>query len=183
MQEDIGLTLTLPDLNIGVSVFNNYIQNYISLAQLVDANGESVILIPGNKTYQYQQSSAQLYGFETQFSLHPTGFKRKWLSDITIKADVDHNAKQDRYLALNSTETFTPAYTLVNAGIDGLLHFNQNSPGMRLIFQVNNLFDVAYQSNLSRLKYFEYFTQSPNGHLGMYGMGRNICVKVILPFN
>ncbi|CAN5254159.1 TonB-dependent receptor [soil metagenome] len=232
LQEDIGLTLTLPDLNIGVSVFNNYIQNYISLAQLVDANGESVILIPGNKTYQYQQSSAQLYGFETQFSLHPTGwrgfsfdnsvavvygynrgsrfsdaglqgeylpfippfrvstgvsqtlgFKRNWLSDITVKADVDHNARQDRYLALNSTETFTPAYTLVNAGVDGLIRFSQNSPGMRLIFQANNLFDVAYQSNLSRLKYFEYFTQSPNGHLGMYGMGRNICVKVILPFN
>ncbi|MFD2935874.1 TonB-dependent receptor [Spirosoma flavum] len=232
LQEDIGLTLTLPDVNIGVSVFNNYIQNYISLAQLVDAQGQSVILVPGNKTYQYQQASAQLYGFETQFSLHPTGWrgfsfdnsisvvygynrgnlysdagvngeylpfipplrvstgisqtlplKRKWLSDVTVKADVDYNAKQDRYLALNSTETPTAAYTLVNAGIDGLLHVGQNRPGLRVLFQVNNIFDVAYQSNLSRLKYFEYFTQSPNGHLGMYGMGRNICLKVIIPFN
>ncbi|GAB3886953.1 TonB-dependent receptor [Spirosoma agri] len=232
LQEDIGLTLTLPDVNLGVSVFNNYIQNYISLSQLVDAQGEPVVIVPGNKTYQYQQASAQLYGFETQFSLHPTtwrGFsfdnslavvygynrgnrfsdagvngeylpfipplrlstgvsqliptKSQWLSELTLKADVEHNARQDRYLGLNDTETATAAYTLVNAGIDGLIRMGQNRPGWRFIVQVNNLFDVAYQSNLSRLKYFEYFTQSPNGHLGIFGMGRNLCVKLTIPFN
>jgi iron complex outermembrane receptor protein len=53
---------------------------------------------------------------------------------------------------------------------------------MQFQIQVNNLLDENYQSNLSRLKYFEYYTQSPNGRYGMYGMGRNICVKLILPF-
>jgi outer membrane receptor protein involved in Fe transport len=232
LQEDIGLTLTLPDVNLGVSVFNNYIQNYISLAQLVDAQGNPVVIVPGNKTFQYQQASAQLYGFETQFSIHPTGWrgfsfdnsiavvygfnrgsrfaetgvhgeylpfipplristgvskliptKSQWLSELTVKADVDHNARQDRYLGLNNTETATAAYTLVNAGIDGSIHIGQNRPALRVLFQVNNLFDVAYQSNLSRLKYFEYFTHSPNGNLGIYGMGRNMCVKVTIPFN
>lgn len=232
LQEDIGLTLTLPAFNLGVSVFNNYIQNYISLAQLVDAQGEPVVIVPGNKTYQYQQSSAQLYGFETQLSVHPPGWrgfsfdnsvavvygynrgnryenagingeylpfipplristgvsqllpiKRRWLSEVTLKADVDHNARQDRYLGLNDTETPTAAYTVVNAGIDVLIPIGQNRPGLRLLFQVNNLFDVAYQSNLSRLKYFEYFAQSPNGHLGIYGMGRNLCLKLTIPFN
>ncbi|AKD57598.1 TonB-dependent receptor [Spirosoma radiotolerans] len=232
LQEDIGLTATFPDVNVSVSVFNNFIENYISLSQLVDDQGEPVVIVPGNKTYQYQQSSAQLYGFETQFSLHPTawrGFsldnsvvvvygynrgvrytdagtngeylpfipplrvstgvsqalpmKRQWLSDVTIKADVDYNARQDRYLGLNNTETATAAYTLVNAGIDGLVRVGKDKPGLRVLFQVNNLFDVAYQSNLSRLKYFEYFTQSPNGRLGMFGMGRNICLKLTIPFN
>ncbi|GAB4021955.1 TonB-dependent receptor [Spirosoma koreense] len=232
LQEDLGLTATFPDVNIGISVFNNYIQNYISLAQLVDAQGEPVVIVPGNKTYQYQQASAQLYGFETQLSIHPTawrGFsfdnsvalvygynrgslysdagingeylpfipplristgisqtlnvKRQWLSDVNVKADVEYNASQNRYLGLNDTETFTPAFTLVNAGIDGLIHVGQNRPGLRLSFQVNNLFDVAYQSNLSRLKYFEYFTRSPNGHYGIYGMGRNVCLKLTIPFN
>ncbi|GAB4012013.1 TonB-dependent receptor [Spirosoma migulaei] len=232
LQEDIGLTATFPDVNFGISVFNNFIQNYISLSQLVDEKGEPIIIVQGNKTYQYQQASAQLYGFETQFSLHPTtwrGFtfdnsiavvygynrgqrftdagvqgqylpfipplristgvnqllptKSKWLTDVTIKADVDYNARQDRYLGLNNTETATGAYTLVNAGADASIRVSQNKPAWHVVFQVNNLFDVAYQSNLSRLKYFEYFTQSPNGHLGMFGVGRNVCLKLILPFN
>ncbi|WP_080054719.1 TonB-dependent receptor [Spirosoma aerolatum] len=232
IQEDIGLTATYPDVNFGVSVFNNFILNYISLAQLVDDKGEPVVIVPGNKTFQYQQSSAQLFGFETQFSLHPTtwkGFtfdntiavvygynrgarytdagvqgeylpfipplristgvsqqlpiKRGWLSDVTVKADVDHNARQDRYLGLNDTETPTDGYTLVNLGLDSQIHIGRDRPALRFLFQINNLFDTAYQSNLSRLKYFEYFTQSPNGHLGMYGMGRNICLKLTIPFN
>ena len=48
--------------------------------------------------------------------------------------------------------------------------------------QANNLLDKTYQSNLSRLKYFEYYTQSPNSHLGIYNMGRNICLKAIVSF-
>ncbi|UHG92749.1 TonB-dependent receptor [Spirosoma oryzicola] len=232
LQEDIGLTLTLPDVNLGVSVFNNYIQNYIYLAQLVDDQGDPVVIVPGNRTYQYQQSSAQLYGFETQLSVHPTGWRgfsfdnsvalvygynrgniysdagvngeylpfipplrvstglsqtlplrRRWLSDVTVKADVEYNARQDRYLGLNNTETATAGFTLVNAGVDGQIHLGQNRPALRVLLQVNNVFDVAYQSNLSRLKYFEYFSESPNGRLGIYGMGRNICLKITLPFS
>ena len=232
LQEDIGLTVTFPDMNIGVSLFNNYIQNYISLSQLVDSQGAPVVIVPGNKTYQYQQASAQLYGLEAQLNLHPTGWRgfsfdnsvavvygynrgerysdtgvngeylpfipplristglsqtlpwrRRWISEVTVKADVDYNAKQDRYLGLNHTETPTSAYTLVNAGVDGLIHLSQNRSALRVLFQINNLFDVAYQSNLSRLKYFEYFTQSPTGHTGIYGMGRNICLKVTIPFS
>ena len=232
LQEDIGLTATYPDVNIGVSLFNNFIQNYISLTQLVDDQGEPVVIVPGNRTYQYQQSSAQLFGFETQLGLHPaswrgfnfdnsialvygynrgsrytdagvngeylpfipplrisTGvsqtlpFKNGWLTDLTVKADVDYNAQQNRYLGLNDTETYTAAYALVNAGFDAQLHLGRDRPAWRVIVQVNNLFDAAYQSNLSRLKYFEYFTQSPNGHLGIYGLGRNICLKLTIPIN
>lgn len=232
LQEDLGISFTLPDVNFSLSVFNNFIQNYISLSQLLDAQGEPVVIVPGNKTYQYQQSSAQLYGFETQLSVHPTGWrgfsfdnsvalvygynrgsrfvdagvngeylpfipplrvttgisqtlpwKRPWLAEVTVKADVETNASQNRYLGLNDTETATAGYTLVNAGIDGLLQVGKNRPGWRVLFQINNLFDVAYQSNLSRLKYFEYFSQSPNGHSGIYGMGRNICLKLSIPIN
>ena len=53
---------------------------------------------------------------------------------------------------------------------------------MQFQFQVNNAFDKAYQSNLSRLKYFEYYSSSTSGHYGMFNMGRNICLKAILPF-
>jgi iron complex outermembrane receptor protein len=43
----------------------------------------------------------------------------------------------------------------------------------------NNLFDVAYQSHLSRLKYesINYTT----GRRGVYNMGRTVSVKVVVP--
>lgn len=49
-------------------------------------------------------------------------------------------------------------------------------------FQANNLFDTAFQSHLSRLKYFENYQQTPNNQRGIFSMGRNLCVKLILNF-
>ena len=107
--------------------------------------------------------------------------KLKFISLITVKAEMDFNAAQNHYLALDNAETPTPSYTLLNAAINSTIKYTKNST-LQFQLQVNNIFDKAYQSNLSRLKYFEYYTQLPNGHSGMYGMGRNICVKLIIPF-
>jgi iron complex outermembrane receptor protein len=91
--------------------------------------------------------------------------------------EMDFNATQNRFLALYNTETKTTGYTLLNAGVGATFFKN-----WQLQFQVNNLLDIAYQSNMSRLKYFEYYLQSPNGRYGIYGMGRNYCVKIIFSF-
>ncbi len=85
------------------------------------------------------------------------------------------------YLALDNTETATPSYTLINLGIITTVRYAQNF-SLQFQVQVNNLLNTAYQSNQSRLKYFEYYSASPNGYLGIYNMGRNICVKMIMPF-
>ena len=45
----------------------------------------------------------------------------------------------------------------------------------------DNLFDVAYQDHLSRLKYFEPFPTDPRGRSGIYNMGRNIGIKLNVP--
>ena len=47
----------------------------------------------------------------------------------------------------------------------------------------NNLFDVAYQDHLSRLKYFEFYPNDPRGHSGIYNMGRNVGVKLSIPID
>jgi iron complex outermembrane receptor protein len=47
----------------------------------------------------------------------------------------------------------------------------------------NNIFDVAYQSHLSRLKYFEEYPDNPTGRSGIYNIGRNISFKLIVPLN
>jgi iron complex outermembrane receptor protein len=47
----------------------------------------------------------------------------------------------------------------------------------------NNITDVAYQSHLSRLKYFEEYPNNPSGRTGIYNMGRNISFKLTVPLN
>jgi iron complex outermembrane receptor protein len=228
-QQDIGVNAYYENFTAVVSFFNNNIENYIYLAQKVNANGTPVEIVPGNKTFQYQQSTAQLYGFETSLNIQPkvlkgfsfsnsmaftngynrkseyknTGIKGEYLPLIppfkvlntlnqeiklnnkiikilNVKVEVDYNAHQTRYLSLYNTETYTPGYTLINTGAGFEVNYFKK---YRLIvqIQINNLFNTVYQSNLSRLKYFEYYQQSPNGHLGIFNMGRNICFKVILP--
>lgn len=229
-QQDLGISVDYGCISASFSIFNNNIQHYIYLEQQTDAQGNPLTDAQGNKTFQYQQASAQLYGAEGYLVFHPRswkgfsftntlalvyGFNRKseyrhqgnageylpfippakWLSScqqvwtfhstafasLTAGVELEYNARQDRYLALYRTETPTPAYTLLNLSASATIRTcKQHS--IQLQIQVNNLLDQAYQSNLSRLKYFEYYSQSPNGHLGMYNMGRSINVKTICPF-
>jgi len=48
-------------------------------------------------------------------------------------------------------------------------------------FLGNNLFNVAYQSGLNRLKYFEPYPGNFTGHNGIYNMGRNFSFRVDVP--
>jgi len=230
LQEDLGIEAITKNYSTTFSLFNNNISDYIYLSQLVDNNNNPIVDAQGNKTYQYQQSKAQLYGLEATFGLHPEawegfefanslsvtyGFNRsnafkgtqlqgedlplipplhyltsisqefkiksRVFSAVNLKAEADINSAQPRYLALNSTETYTPGYELINFSAGTTIKYNANH-SLQLQFQVNNLFDKAYQSNLNRLKYFEYYSASTNGHLGLYNMGRNVCFKAIIPF-
>ena len=94
---------------------------------------------------------------------------------------MEYHAQQNRYLALNSTETYTPSYTLWHIGIRTDIRYYKAST-LQVILQANNIFDKAYQSHLSRLKYFEYYQNSTNGSYGIYNMGRNITLKIIARF-
>jgi iron complex outermembrane receptor protein len=94
---------------------------------------------------------------------------------------MEYSAAQNRYLALYNTETVTPSFTLVNVSAGTHIKYYRDHT-LQLQLQVNNLFNLAYQSNLSRLKYFEYYNASPNGRMGIYNMGRNLCIKMIIDF-
>ncbi len=93
---------------------------------------------------------------------------------------MDYNATQNRYLALFNTETITNGYALLNLSLGATVR--QSKTNWQFQLQVNNVLDVTYQSNMSRLKYFEYYQQSPNGRSGIYNMGRNVCAKIIFSF-
>jgi len=230
LQEDFGMEMQYRDISVYVSIFNNYIQNYLYESQETDGQGNPVVIVPGNKTFRYEQSSADLFGLEATVTLHPekfkgfsfensfsfingynldskyknTGMNGRYLpfippvhlvsgisqefrtsssvfTSLTIKGTANFNAAQNHFLALNKTETSTPGYTLFNAGILATIKYNNNF-SLQFQVQCNNLLNATYQSNQSRLKYFEYYQASPNGYLGIYGMGRNICTKLIIPF-
>ena len=75
LQEDVGINGEFKDCSFGISVFNNYIQNYIYESQEVDKNGNPVVIVPGNKTFQFQQTNAQLYGINATLNFNPGKLK------------------------------------------------------------------------------------------------------------
>ncbi|MFP5040707.1 TonB-dependent receptor [Parasediminibacterium sp. JCM 36343] len=98
-----------------------------------------------------------------------------------VKVQGEFYAAQNRaYLAYN-TETPTPGYTLFNAGLGGTFTSKQNKPLFSVYIMGNNLFDVAYQDHLSRLKYFTSYPNPKTGVDGIYNLGRNISFKIEVP--
>ena len=108
--------------------------------------------------------------------------RSKILDKPFVKLQVQYTATQNRVFTYDSTETATQGYTLVNIGAGTGFKNKAGKTFVNLYVLANNIFDVAYQEHLSRLKYFEQYSSSPNGRLGIYNMGRNISLKVIFPF-
>ena len=72
----------------------------------------------------------------------------------------------------------TPAYTLLNASVGGDIVLKKKTI-CSLYISGSNLADIAYQSHLSRLKYSA--VNNVTGKTGVYNMGRNISLKLIVP--
>lgn len=108
--------------------------------------------------------------------------KSTTLDNPFVKLQVQYTATQNRVFTYDNTETPTQGYTLVNLGAGTGFKNNAGKTVINLYVLANNIFNVAYQEHLSRLKYFEQYSSSPNGRLGIYNMGRNISLKAIIPF-
>jgi iron complex outermembrane receptor protein len=54
---------------------------------------------------------------------------------------------------------------------------------LKLFIEGTNLANVNYQSNMSRLKYFDNATIPAGVQPGIFNMGRNISFKVVVPFD
>lgn len=109
--------------------------------------------------------------------------KFKYFSSFYAKVEMEYYAAQNRAFLAYNTETVTPGYTLYNAGIGG----NVTNKAGDILFSINilgnNITDVAYQSNMSRLKYFEEYPNNGSGRNGIYNMGRNISFKLVIPLD
>lgn len=91
---------------------------------------------------------------------------------------VDHFFRQHRFFSAYRTETETPAYTLLSAGLGFYIPANKRPDFLNVILSADNLSDIAYQSHLSRLKYAP--VNPATGRMGIFNMGRNVSIKLIL---
>ena len=103
--------------------------------------------------------------------------------DIFINFQMNAFNKQNRIFSENETETPTPGYVIFNAGIGASITNRMKKTMFTFSVLSANLFNTAYQSNMSRLKYFEDFPNDPRGHYGIYNMGRNVSLRVTVPFH
>lgn len=106
----------------------------------------------------------------------------KVLENSFVKAQLEVTGRQNRVYSYDGTETPTAGYSLINLGFGTSLLNKKGNSVVDIYLLANNIFNVAYQNHLSRLKYLEDYSASPNGHLGIYDMGRNINLKLVKTF-
>ncbi len=103
------------------------------------------------------------------------------LSNAFVKVQLENYAAQNRAYIEDNTETPTPGYHLINAGFGADVTNKKGTTLFTFSMLADNIFDVAYQSHLNRLKYFEPYPNNPTGHSGIYNMGRNFSFRVNVP--
>jgi iron complex outermembrane recepter protein len=105
------------------------------------------------------------------------------LKNLYAFIGFDHYDAQDHFFAAYGTETYTSGYNLLSAGIGGNLVNAAGKKVIELFIEGTNLANVNYQSNMSRLKYFDNPVVPAGVQPGIFNMGRNISFKVVVPFD
>jgi iron complex outermembrane receptor protein len=96
---------------------------------------------------------------------------------------LDHYNAQNRFFSAYGTETYTAGYNLLSAGLGANFVDASGKKIIELYLEGTNLANVNYQSNMSRLKYFDNPVVPPGITPGIFNMGRNISIKVVVPFD
>ena len=199
-QGDIGLDFSSPYISGQFALFANKIDNYIFLSKTAEGNPP---------VYTYTSGNARLFGGEARLDFHPIHrlhiggtfsyvngkqiggtwlpmipsprllTECKWefthdgqlFNNAYVAVELDWNARQDHFYAVDGTETATPAYTLLNmsAGTDIVIKGKKRAS---IYLMADNILDTVWQSHLSRLK-----------EIGIYNMGRNITMKILIPLS
>ncbi len=147
-----------------------HVENSFSFVQAVQLNQT-------DSTKYLPFTPAPKYRGELRFRINKIN---KIFYQSYFKVWVLHYFEQNRIFSAYQTETKTPAYTLLNAGIGTHIALRNNKEFLTLIFSAENIGDVVYQNHLSRLKYAP--VNPLTGRQGIFNMGRNFSVKVIFNF-
>jgi iron complex outermembrane recepter protein len=148
-----------------------HIQNTFSFV-----SGKFTEAIEGSKNIPFMPAPKLVTEFRGDFHNH-----YKFIHNFYVKLELDNTFTQNNIFTAYNTETKTPGYTLLNAGI-GADFFNKKEKQLcSLSFSALNITDVAYQNHLSRLKYSA--TNLATGRNGVFNMGRNFSIKLNVPLS
>jgi iron complex outermembrane receptor protein len=153
-----------------------HIDNGLSLvyADFLGSRGHAVA-----DSERYLPSIPPLHGTsEVRFDFK---IKKAHIVNGFVKVGVAYYARQNRIYSAFGTETSTPGYALLNAGFGGGFTDKKGRTVLNLYVLGSNLLNSAYQDHLSRLKYFEPYPNNTSGYSGIYNMGTNITIKVVVP--
>ncbi len=109
--------------------------------------------------------------------------KQGSFSNIYAFVGYDHYNPQNRFFSAYGTETYTAGYNLLSAGLGGNIVNARGETVFQLFVEGTNLTNASYQSNMSRLKYFDNPDVPAGVQPGIFNMGRNVSFKVVVPFN
>ena len=155
-----------------------HFQNSVSVVYAVNKGGSGIELSPGSRYLPF------IPPIHTSSELR-AGIKNKSerISSVYIKIGMEYFARQNRVYSAYNTETPTGEYVLFNAGAGADLLNRNGKVLVSINLSADNITNVAYQSHLSRLKYFEEYPDNTSGRKGIYNRGRNISFKLIAPLN
>ena len=105
----------------------------------------------------------------------------KNLKGLYASIGFDHYDAQNRFFGAYGTETHTSGYNLIKAGFGFNLVNSLGKKVVELFVEGTNLANVNYQSNMSRLKYFDNPVVPAGVQPGIFNMGRNLSFKAVLP--
>jgi iron complex outermembrane receptor protein len=194
----LGIELTSKHISLALSGFYNHINNFIYLSPQDS-------LIDGVQIFEYTQTDASLYGFETTIDIHPHAMH--WLHFETQYAMVIGKRKDGTYLPR------IPANNLQNtlkANLKDIKFIKKPfmSVSVKTVFKQNNIdafetetltylllnasiggdLKIAKQivelsfgvTNLLDKKYTNHLSRLKQD--GIYNMGRNFVVNLRIPF-
>lgn len=155
-----------------------HFENTVSYISAVNLGGNGANITDSTKYLPY------IPPFHTNSELR-ADFKKKvgCFSSIYIKVAFQYFATQDKFYSAYGTETKTEGYYLLDAGLGFDVVTKKNKTLCSINVAASNLTDVAYQSNMSRLKYFDNYPNNQTGRSGIYNMGRNFSFKLIIPLD
>lgn len=154
-----------------------HFENSVSLVYAVNKGGNGTVINDSNRYLPF------IPPLHTNSELRAEFKKAGFLRHLYVKVGMQYYAAQDRAFLADNTETRTPGYTLFDAGMGTDICNKKGTTLFTIGIFCTNLTDVAYQSNMSRLKYFDNYPVNGTGRSGIYSMGRNVSFKLTIPFS
>jgi len=200
LQGDLGLDFSSKYVSGQLALFANRIDNYIFLSKTAEGDPPVFTYTSGNARLFGLEAQVDIHPIHSlhlgsTFSyVNGKQIGGTWLPMIPaprllteckyefshggrlfnnafVAIELDWNARQDHFYAVDDTETATPSYVLLNmsAGTDLVIKGKKRAS---IYLLADNLTDAAWQSHLSRLK-----------EVGIYNMGRNFTIKLLIPIS